>query len=271
MDILNEFDNGEIHYRHAVDEHPDGADYSFHIHDKCEIFYFVSGRAQYLVEGSVYPLEKGSLLVMRPGESHCPQILAGEKYERYAVNFPSSLFDILDPGHLLQKPFFARQLGRKNMYTIPELEYLFTEMSVGSDEFERQLNINTCLLRILTVIRSEFTGKEKEAPRRQTPAESLVSYVNEHLFEELTPEILCSRFYISSSKLQRIFKQSTGATVWEFVNAKRLEAVKAMITSGIPAGRAALSCGFGDYSSFYRAYVKRFGECPRSSVKPDAS
>ncbi|ADU21773.1 hypothetical protein [Ruminococcus albus] len=41
MDILNEFTVGDMYIRHAIDETPDGRNYDLHIHDKCEIFYFM--------------------------------------------------------------------------------------------------------------------------------------------------------------------------------------------------------------------------------------
>ncbi len=59
MDFLKETDRGGINIRHAIDEQPDSNGFYFHIHDRCELFYFISGNAQYLVEGSVYPLEHG--------------------------------------------------------------------------------------------------------------------------------------------------------------------------------------------------------------------
>ncbi|MCR4927245.1 MAG: AraC family transcriptional regulator [Lachnospiraceae bacterium] len=262
MDILNEFDCDELHYRYALDESPKEADYAFHVHDKCEIFYFVSGGAQYLVEGSVYPLERGTLLIMMPNEAHCPQILSDEQYERFAVNFPLSLFDSIDSERRLMSPFTKRLFGRENMYTLPGLETVFEKMGEGADMYEKKLNLTTSLLSLLTIIRSAFLGKEKEKMRIQTPAESIVSYVNEHLYEEITIDSLCSRFFVSSSKLQRMFKHSTGASVWEFITAKRLAAVRGMLSNGMPAGEASQKCGFGDYSSFYRAYVKRYKETP---------
>lgn len=80
MDFLKETDRGGINIRHAIDEQPDSNGFYFHIHDRCELFYFISGNAQYLVEGSVYPLEHDSLLIMRPGEAHCTRFLSAERY-----------------------------------------------------------------------------------------------------------------------------------------------------------------------------------------------
>ena len=266
MDILNEFDNGGLHFRHAADDSADQAGYSFHVHDQCEIFYFISGKAQYLVEGSVYPLENGTLLIMRPGEAHCIQFLGSGRYERYAVNFPVSLFDSFDPERRLMQPFLDRPLGRGNSYQLSGLEGIFRSMAEGKGDYETHLRLCTALLRLVCIIRDEYSGREKEAPRQQTLSESIVAYVNGHLFGKLSIDSLAEQFFISSSQLRRVFRQSTGATLWEYVTAKRLAAARVMLSNGTPAGETALQCGFGDYSSFYRAYVKRYGESPSDTA-----
>ncbi len=129
MDHLKEIDRDGLYIRYAISDRPDNKDVDFHIHDRCEVFFFVSGNAQYLVEGSVYPLEKGSLLIMRPGEAHCIHFLSGERYERYAVNFPISLFDSFDTDRRLMLPYMERPLGRQNLYYIPECEAALQELT----------------------------------------------------------------------------------------------------------------------------------------------
>ena len=47
---------------------------------------------------------------------------------------------------------------------------------------------------------------------------------------------------------------------------KRLTAAREKIRSGEAAQYAAESCGFGDYSTFYRAYVKYFGRSPKCDI-----
>ncbi|MBQ4557590.1 MAG: AraC family transcriptional regulator [Clostridia bacterium] len=59
-----------------------------------------------------------------------------------------------------------------------------------------------------------------------------------------------------------MFKDATGTTPQCYINAKRLIFAKEKIKAGMPAGEVASSCGFSDYSSFYRAYKKYFSYAP---------
>ena len=47
-----------------------------------------------------------------------------------------------------------------------------------------------------------------------------------------------------------------------YLTVKRLVYARQRIEAGEPATHAYLACGFNDYSSFYRAYVKYFGTAP---------
>ena len=82
------------------------------------------------------------------------------------------------------------------------------------------------------------------------------------LFEDITVEQLSGHFFLSVSQFSRLFKEATGASPWAYITAKRLISAREQLQSGISAKKAAERCGFKDYSVFYRAYVKRFGEKP---------
>lgn len=267
MDILEEFSTNELYVQYAVSEAPDDRDFKMHIHERCEIYCFVSGDAEYLVEGARYPLKKGSVLIMRPAESHRARIMGNEKYERYAVNFSFAATDILDPRRILMKPFLDRPLGRGNLYTARELGgetiRLFDEMR-GGDEYERRLRISTRLFLLLEMIYKAYLRRvtDEYAPPTEL-SELLVAYVNDHLFDKLSVSLLAERFFLSPSQIGRIFRKATGASPWEYITIKRLTAAREKIRGGESAGSAAEGSGFEDYSSFYRAYVKRFGCSPK--------
>lgn len=264
-----EFNSDNIYTRYAIDEEPEDMGFAMHVHERCEIFCFVSGNAEYLVEGSRYPLESGSVLIMRPAESHRAKILGREKYERYAVNFPVSAVEHIDPERKLLKAFFERPLGRGNLFLPMELgdentQKIFSEMCRKSETYETRVNIKTHLFWLLDRINRAWQkrGTKDYAPP-QNISESMVLYVNYHLFEELSVPMLAEHFFLSPSQFSRIFKQSTGAAPWEYITIKRLTAARERIRNGEPSQRAAEGCGFGDYSTFYRAYVKYFGCSPK--------
>lgn len=272
MDVLREFDSEDLYMRYAVDKDPDDRNFVMHVHDRCEIYYFVSGNAEYLVEGANYQLTPGSILIMRPSESHRVKILGSEKYERYAINFSISVIDNIDPQRRLIKAFFDRPPGRGNLYLPVEFEEekmrkLFSEIYDGTDDYEKRLRIFTGLLILLNMINKAFVNRgSSEYLPPQNISEKIVSYVNTHLLDELSVPILANHFFLSTSQFNRIFKKATGAAPWEYITIKRLSVAREKIRSGFSAQNASESCGFGDYSAFYRAYMKHFGYPPQRDL-----
>lgn len=266
--MLNEYSFGEVYIRHAIDNAPDAKDFTMHIHDRCEIYFFLSGDVEYLVEGSKYSLETNSLMIMRPAEAHAPKITGSCTYERYAINFPLSFASSIDPEGRLTKPFTERPLGKSNMFSSSEIDALlvkklFSEMCSDNDEYGKRLAINTHLITLLDMINRAWGEKEKIKHKQQSNAQRIVMYVNDHLTDDISVPLLAEHFYLSTSQFNRVFRQATGAAPWEYITKKRLTIAKEMLRNGISAQEVADNCGFKDYSVFYRAYIKQFGKAPK--------
>lgn len=268
--MLYEYTFGEIHIRHAVDENPNARDFNMHIHEQCEIFFYISGNVNYLVEGSIYPLTPGSLMLMRPHEVHAAQITGIGRYERFSINFPTDFIKPLDPKLQLLRPFTDRPLGKNNILDSSvtdsdKVKNLFLKMTAEyEDEYEKQFSIRTGLVTLLDMIYRFSKNHMSTDELSDCPGKKYVSYVNNHLFEPLSVSELAAHFFISQAQFNRVFKKSTGASPWEYITKKRLTAAKEKIRNGSPAILAAESCGFNDYSSFYRAYTGYFGNTPIS-------
>ncbi len=267
--MLNEYSYGDIYIRYAVDDSPKDKDFTMHIHEQCEIYFFISGNAEYLVEGSKYPLDENTLMIMRPSEAHKPKIIGSDKYERYAINFPISFANTIDPEGMLIKAFTERSLGKNNMFCSSEIDMklvqkLFSQMCNEDNDYNRQLTIKTHLPMLLDMICRAYSRKGTAENNKQSIAERIVAYVNAYLFEDISVPELAKHFYLSPSQFSRVFKQATGAAPWEYITKKRLTAAKEMIRSGHSAQSASESCGFKDYSVFYRAYKKHFRCSPKT-------
>ena len=99
--------------------------------------------------------------------------------------------------------------------------------------------------------------------------QEVITYINEHLSEELSLELLSGHFYLSKPQLSRRFKQMTGTSIWEYIIIKRLMQARRLIRSGEQVMIAAQQCGFRDYSAFYRAYKGRYGRSPQEEKGKD--
>lgn len=248
--------------------------FPLHVHEQMELLYFVKGDANCLIESTVYPMTPHTLLITRPMEAHKMNILSSGMYERYVLNVDPQLVRNFDPTGRLLRPFYNRALGQGNAYMANEFDVLkpldlFRAMCRdGLTTEQHRVILLTYLYPLLEQLVEVFDSrKDQPAPQPTEPGYPIVQYINRHLFEDLSLEHLCQEFHISRAQLGRLFKQSTGASVWRYILHKRMLAARRQILNGQPAAFTCVTCGFQDYSAFYRAYRKIFGCSPQQDAK----
>lgn len=254
---------------------PDTAAPKLHTHEMCEIYCVFRGNGYYVTEGTQHKLEHGKILLMRPGEAHKVYLSGNEPYERIAHHFPMSVVDAVDPERRLLSPFFDRPLGLHNVYersvvANTRVYDLFTTLyDKKEDEYATALNTTVVLLAILAELRKLFENKLYLPPNDDaTKMHAVLEYINSNLTQNLSVEQICTKFFLSRGQLNRGFKKATGTTLWDYVLTKRLLRARMYIADGMHAGQAAAACGFQNYSSFYRAHLKRYAVPPSLSEAP---
>jgi len=267
MGRIFNYRDSELYSHHTVDEHPVPEDFSMHAHEWMEIYYFLSGRGSYLVEGVPYPLQPHDIMILRAAETHTLTISPDEPYERIAIHFSPALLAPFDPEERLLRPFLDRPLGQLNHYPASADPSGRLRAAFSNFTFDTVPDIRLNLLARLLLLLTTLDGMYQQSLPIHVPAQGLqsqlVAYVNRHLFEDVSVQSVADRFYRSRSQISRIFQQATGSPLWEYVTIKRLLAARAMIQRGEPAGEACMACGFSDYSSFYRAYRAQFNHSPK--------
>lgn len=262
MESLFTYRDEHVYCHHSLDKQPRPEAFVIHAHEVPEVYCFLSGHGQYLVEGTTYSLAPGDILLMRPAETHKLLIEPDAPYRRIAIHFAPHLFDGLDSSGALLRSFYDRPLGQNNQYpaaAYPQLRQIILDLSL-TEGMER-IQILSRLMLLLTQIAEIYRATDVPETTHGIAA-ALVSYINTHLFEPTSLSQISQQFARSPSQISRIFRESTGTSVWEYVVIKRLLAARAMLQRGERAANVCLSCGFENYSAFYRIYKKRFGHAP---------
>lgn len=254
-------------------EYPPFKQHALHAHQRCEIFCCFRGNGYYITEGSRNRLEHGKIFLMRPGELHKLDPIGEEPKEALSFHFDCSVVDSIDPERKLLAPFFDRPLGMHNTYdhsvvASTEIYTLFRKMrEFEGDNDEICIHSTALLFPVLAELKKLFDAKAYDTSGKSSGLmHAAICYVNENLALELTPEMLCEKFHISRAQLDRNFKNATGSTVWVYITTKRLLQARAYIEEGMRITEAAAACGFRDYSTFYRAYLRYFETAPSTPV-----
>lgn len=93
---------------HICRKNPDADMFHMHTHAVHEIFYIISGDADYAVEGNFYRLRRGDIMIMRRHEAHCLKLRSSAVYERITVNFDPTVLYRLGVSEEILAPFEER-------------------------------------------------------------------------------------------------------------------------------------------------------------------
>lgn len=261
--ILFQYEDENLGLFYSLDKDTEKIKAKIHVHNSYELYCFISGDCRYMIEGREIRLDYGSVLVMRPGELHTSILDSDRPYERIVLNFsPEALPEELrEP---LLRPFRDRPLGEMNCYRGEDFPNVTPKdlllAMCGSSEDDR-LRIYSMLPALLALLQSSSPKAERNISTSSAGVE-LVDFVNAHLCDPVSVSMVTEQFHMSTSQVSRLFKAATGTTLGQYCLAKRLLKARRRISSGMSAQQAALECGFGCYSSFFRLYKKKFGTVP---------
>ncbi len=105
-------------------------------------------------------------------------------------------------------------------------------------------------------------GLAQEAAR-SAEAGRIDRYIETHLFEPLSSEIIAEACGGSAAHLARRFRARKGESLMAFVRGRRLEVAAASLAKdNVDLAQLALASGFGSQSAFTRAFSRAFGVSP---------
>ncbi len=264
MSVLKHYDRDGLYLQYSFDYTPDPTDFFTHFHDAYELLYIKSGKGRFISEGRTYNLVAGSLFIVKRGETHKIEIDPQYTYERLVINFRRDFIQKLDQECLLLSPF-----GKDNiLYTGSEItENLDKLCRIPPDVTDERLRITIIshLFPTLYLIMNAYMNEKEpytDSDILNMSVRFAVKYIHDNLYNELTLDDIAKASYMSKSHISKLFRETTGKTIWEYITVKRLIAANRLITRGEAPANAAIACGFKYYSTFWRSYKKVYGHSP---------
>ena len=255
-----------------VDTHRDisytNAYLNLHSHTFFELLYCRNNcGAEYVVGAERYRLQKGDIIFVPPGVSHRPLLpeklvepykryvlwLSPEFMEKYAMLFPYPFTE------KQARPSILRTDGTKWEFLGELFRKGVQESEQQADGWEAAVVGNT--ISLLTQIKRATDDRSAHTMKAEKPVllDLIMAYVENHYANSITIGTLAKSFFVSSSTISHLFKQTMGVSFYRYVTQRRLIASKTLIEKGMLLEEVAAQTGFQDYSSFYRAFKNEYG------------
>ncbi|WP_019637365.1 helix-turn-helix transcriptional regulator [Paenibacillus fonticola] len=236
---------------------------SDHFHESYEIYYLLAGERYYYVNDRIYALQVGDLLFINKNQLHRTTSKGRSNHERILINFEDSFLEPLLELGVGELPLFQGEsfLLRPDVHEQGRILDILQDML--RERKEAAINytpyLQTLLLQLLILIRRIREAAPEpvlpESSEKQRRVYRILEHLNAHYAERLTLEGIAEHFYISETYLCRIFKQTTGFTVIEYLNYVRIREAQALLReTDFKVTRIAEETGFDSIAHFGRVF-----------------
>ncbi|MDO4273906.1 MAG: AraC family transcriptional regulator [Eubacteriales bacterium] len=246
-------------------------EFQYHYHDFHKVIVFLSGKATYHIEGKSYHLNPWDILLVNQYAIHKPEIDPSAPYERFILWVRSDIADSELTACFQKARDRSFNLIRLNSQIQERLKDILYELenSLDSQAFASPLLCKALFSQFMVYVNRIFLEKQyildQKSYSYDSQVENLLRYINRHLDADLSIETLAQKYFLSKYHMMRKFKEETGYTMHNYIVSKRLLLARSLISQGTPVIKAAQQSGFGDYTTFVRAYKKQFGTAPSKS------
>lgn len=250
-----EYDRREGHYKMR----------RFHIHPSYEVFYLFSGERGFFIKDRTYTIRAGDLVLIDSNEVHKSLDVGVPNHDRLVMYYDREFFERYYPNEtpLLLSPFRESRVLRLNMKERIRIEAIFesyfSELLGASPGYELMLRHLAAEL----LLQSSRLATEKKdmliegMSPIQKKMKDIVQYINRHYDQTLRLTDIARQFYISTSHLSRIFKQSTGFSFTDYINILRIrEAQRLLYESNHSITDISGQVGFDNFSHFGKMFKK---------------
>lgn len=205
------------------------------------IHYILSGRGTFEARGQVWPVQAGQAFLILPGEVTFYRADEQEPWHYQWIGFDGGLaqrFSELPAVFPLNAAVFREAFARFRDSAAAEYEAAAALFRLYSELFCQK--------------------QEKNAYVRRVE-----NYVQAAYMEKISVEKLAAQLNLDRHYLTRLFRQSRGVSIQQYILNVRMEAACRYLSAGYGVQTVAHLCGYDDPSDFSRLFKRQNGLSPK--------
>lgn len=229
-------------------------------HDNTEFLFCLDGEGNVSIDGKDILMKTGDTVIINAGCLH--SISAKELVKYHCLIIDNSFFT--DNGIDIYSLAFCEKVCDSKCREISEkAATLF-----GSEKQPFSVaEIRLCLLEFVCHVCRNYSrtkaGRPAKVSKGYEAVLDTIGYINNHFSEKLTLEDISSRAGFSKYHFTRIFKENTGVSVVEHINARRCDNARFLLReTSKTIAEISLECGFESSSYFAKAFSRFYGDLP---------
>lgn len=239
----------------------------YHFHNLCEILFVVEGGCECLIGTELYRLRRGTVLPLDPTTLHKTNRSGDGLYARYVLHFsPDDAARFSTPETDLLRCFkgddrYIQLEGEAIEKMIAAFERCRSfDQGFGADI--RRRNAFFELLVALGELSKSGARPTRVDSRNFSRIQPVLKYIEENLCEPLSLDSIAKKFFFSKQYFCRIFKNTTGITLGEYIASVRVQRACLLLRQGYPVQISGEESGFANNANFITTFRRAVGVTP---------
>lgn len=230
-----------------------------HVYQQNKFYFIVDGSCNIMINGTSFVAKKGDWFFIPSGTLHAYQNISGVPMKKYWMHFDIS--PKLEFEKNVNFPCKISVENKKITALFKEFSKKFTSV-IASDILSVKSIVYSLLAEYLkTSGVLDFTTK----PHQNNAITLATKYIEQHLSEPISINELANVCHLHPTHFIRFFKSKTGQTPQNYVNYKRMELAKKLITeTDLSISDVAERTGFYDSMYFSKCFKKYYSVSPRT-------
>ena len=244
--------------------------------NKYVFFYVIEGEATARNGAQTYQMNAGDLMIVDLHNAFGYQIETDNYKVMYASIHPTLLAESDADDKAITRAFERIPIGKCVINCKSEkLDFIPACVKSIVECISEHLGRTHVLPRVKAIVSELCMYYDKkydfEANATDSVPVKVFKYVNRNYLQNITYQTIMDEFFVSKPVINTIIHNYTGKTLREYIEYLRLNDAVNSMGGGKSMKAVAKLSGFSNYSTFYRAYVREFGEPPtkQHKLKPD--
>lgn len=238
-----------------------------HIHLECELYFLLAGERRYFIDGEIYNVAPGNLVVVPGNAIHKTLAFNQKGYERYVLYFTEkSLSEVRrDLGEDVFSRFFSLgcvQFPPEQVVQMRErFERIFAE-ETKADAFSPSMK-RSLLGEIVVMTLRYGVRKACAAGEGADKIQHVARYISENFTEPLTLDDAARMACMEKTYFSKRFKALTGFNFSSYITQLRLSAARQLLlNSEMNISEIAALTGFSGSNYFGDVFLRAYGISP---------
>lgn len=248
-------------FEHKIDDKDFSSVLSRHMHSKFELLYVVGGSGTFNLDGNVYDIGPCDLIITPAFCYHFMEIDQSKVYDRIVFNFSADYFSS-DYSEIFDKVKVVNLANHRDILGTFDRILNYEQSNYNQADLEKVVNLLVEEL-LLQLKNTRFDGHTSKSLTALTS--KIIAYIDSHLGENIYAEDIANALHVSKSHLQNTFIKTMKVGVKTYIIMKKMEKARALLKEGKRTIEVAEMLGYCTYSSFYKSYLKAYGEAPKDT------